>query len=189
MAKRGVADDGPKHDEQDVCTETHPFHHCPRDQSWSNDGKGHLEHCKENGWNRQTIFDAFHTAKAKMLKGTKPRAPFAKRNRIAKGHPTQRADAHGDHAHHHGVQNTLTTNQAAVEKGEAWCHQQHQSRRGQNPSRVRCRNCVHEGMMETGPTIFNTPLDSLRQTFTALIDTRQVVAQKNHFSPINRQGI
>ena len=107
------------------------------------------------------------TREAKMLKGTKPRALHQTQSNNPEP-PNTTPDAHGDHAHHHGVQHTLTTNQAAVEKGEAWCHQQHQSRRGQNPSRVRCRNCVHEGMMETGPTIFNTPLDSLRQTFTVL---------------------
>ena len=44
-------------------------------------------------------------------------------------------------------------------------------------------------MMETGPTIFNTLLDSLRQTFTALIDTRQDLAQENNSALANRQSI
>ena len=77
---------------------------------------------------------------------TPPRLP-GEGERVADEHPEHRDDAHRDEALQHDGEEVLSSHQAAIEKGQAWCHHHDQSGADQDKSGVTVVD--HLGLLRT----------------------------------------
>ena len=133
---RRVDEDRPERDEGEVRPEAHAVDDRAGDQRGGDDGErrlvGHEQHVRD----RALRVDA-HVIEEREREVAEVVAAGAEGERVAEERPGHAAHAEGGEAHHQRVQRILRPDQAAVEEGDARCHEEHERRGYENPRRVR----------------------------------------------------
>ena len=135
---REVHQERPAHDERDPATEGGPVRDRTRDQRRRDDREHQLERDERERRRRAAHRVRGHQALQADFGEVTDHMPgvAGERQRVADHHPHDRDDGDGDETHHHHVQHALHAHHAAVEEGQAWCHQHHQGGACQDPGGI-----------------------------------------------------
>jgi hypothetical protein len=134
---RVVDQRGPRQGEQHVRRELHALGVGARDQRRRDDGEHALEHHEEDvrdGPPRTVHADAVE--EGEVHAADQAAVGLTERQRVADHHPLQTDDAEREEGMHERREDVLALHHAAIEKGQARCHQHDQRGGNQHPRRV-----------------------------------------------------